>query len=449
MRKSLIFTKLSPAQIIVLYYFLAVSISTILLGLPIALQDGVKLTMIDSLFLAVSAVSVTGLSVIDITKTFSVPGYFILMFILQFGGIGIMTLGTFLWLLFKRKIGFKERLLIMTDQNQVSFSGLVFLLKQVLILILAIEAIGAVVLGFYLLHYYSSVPEAFLQGIFMSISATTNAGFDIGGSSLVPYAHDYFIQMINITLIIFGSIGYPVLIEVKEYMIKRRKNKGIHFSLFTKLTTTTYFILIILGIVAILILEYKHFLVGKSWHESFFYAFFQSVTTRNAGLATMDVSQFTNPTLFVLCGLMFIGASPSSVGGGIRTTTFAITILFLFHFARGNRHVKVFKRELHEIDIKKSVVVTMIALIICSIGVFVLSITEPFSIMEIIFEVCSAFGTTGLSLGITPELSTFGKLTLIVIMFIGRVGILSFIFMLGGEKDPDPYHYPKERVIIG
>ncbi|WP_042349506.1 TrkH family potassium uptake protein [Bacillus massiliigorillae] len=449
MKTRQILNKLSPARIIVLYYFLAVTISTILFRLPIALQDGVELSLIDAIFLAVSAVSVTGLSVVNITETFSVPGYFILMFVLQFGGIGIMTLGTFLWLIFRKKIGFKERQLIMTDQNQVSFSGLVYLLKQVLILFITVEAIGSIILGFYLMRNYHTISEALLQGLFMSISATTNAGFDIVGSSLVPYAHDYFIQLVNITLIIFGSIGYPVLIELKHFLMQRSKNQVFHFSLYTKLTTVTFFLLIILGTIAILALEYYHFLAGKSWHESFFYALFQSVTTRNAGLATMDVSEFTNATLFILCALMFIGASPSSVGGGIRTTTFAIAILFLFHYARGNQNIKVFKREIHEDDIKKSLVVMMIALIVCATGIFLLSISEPFSIMEIVFEVCSAFGTTGLSLGITADLSMFGKIVIIVLMFIGRVGILSFIFMLGGTKEPDHYRYPKEKVIIG
>ncbi|MGM9923650.1 MAG: TrkH family potassium uptake protein [Bacillus sp. (in: firmicutes)] len=449
MKISRMLKKRSPAQIIVLYYFLAVTIATILFQLPIALQEGVELSVIDAVFLSVSAVSVTGLSVVDITETFSVTGYFLLMFVMQFGGIGVMTLGTFLWLIFKRKIGFKERRLIMTDQNQVSFAGLVFLLKQVLILFLAIEAIGAIVLGLYLMKDYPTVPEAFLQGLFMSISAATNAGFDIVGASLMPYAHDYFIQLVNIALIIFGSIGFPVLIEVKRCLLRKNVNKAFQFSLYTKLTTVTFFGLIVVGAIGILALEHQHFLTGKNWHESFFYALFQSVTTRNAGLATMDVSQFADATLFLLCALMFIGASPSSVGGGIRTTTFAILVLFLIHYARGNQHVKVFRREIHDDDIKKSLVVAMIALMVCGIGIFLLSISESFSITAIIFEVCSAFGTTGLSMGITADLTAFGKVVIMILMFIGRIGILSFIFMLGGEKEPDRYRYPTERVIIG
>ena len=444
-----IFQKLTPAQMIVLYYLLAVTVSTLLIRLPIALKPGVELSWIDAFFTAASAVSVTGLTVINISETFSVTGNFILMFVLQFGGIGIMTLGTFMWLLFKKKIGLKERRLIMQDQNQVSLSGLVNLLKQVLILIIIIELIGAFILGIYLMNYFTSFPDAFLHGLFMSVSATTNGGFDITGRSLQPYAHDYFVQFINILLIILGAIGFPVLIEVKDFLFRKSNEFRFRFSLFTKLTTVTFFALVAFGTVMIIVLEYNHFFAGKSWHEGFFYAFFQSVSTRSGGLSTMDMSSFSEATILLMCGLMFIGASPSSVGGGIRTTTFAINILSVIQFARGYKTIKVFNREIHEEDIKKANVVTLIAVMITSVSVFLLTITESFSLIEILFEVCSAFGTTGLSMGITPELSSFGKCLIILLMFIGRVGIISFLFMLGGKEKREAFHYPKERVIIG
>lgn len=444
-----ILNKLTPAQIIVIYYLIAVTVSTFLIKLPIALKPGVDLSFIDALFVAASAVSVTGLTTVDISQTFSIPGMFILMFVLQFGGIGIMTLGTFMWLIFGKKIGFKERRLIMTDQNQYNLSGLVDLLRQVLIIILLIEAVGAVILGIYLLQYYSAPGEAFLQGLFMSVSATTNGGFDITGSSLIPYANDYFIQFINIILIILGAIGFPVLIEVKNFLFTKPNERKFRFSLFSKITSVTFFGLIVFGTLIILVLEFNTFMQGKSWHEGFFYAFFQSVSTRSGGLATMDVSQFSEPTLLILSGLMFIGASPSSVGGGIRTTTFALNILFLYHFAKGNKTIKIFKRELSEVDIRKSVVVTLMAFFICSTAVIVLTVSEPFSLTEILFEVCSAFGTTGLSMGITPEMSSFGKMVLILLMFIGRVGIITFIFIIGGKENKVKYKYPEERVIIG
>ncbi|MEH6941357.1 potassium transporter TrkG, partial [Bacillus sp. JJ722] len=249
-------------------------------------------------------------------------------------------------------------------------------------------------------------------------------------------------------LIILGAIGFPVLIEVKNFLLSKGTVK-FQFSLFAKLTSVTFFALVIFGTFMIIALEFNGFFQGKSWHESFFYAFFQSVSTRSGGLATMDVSQFSEPTLLVLSALMFIGASPSSVGGGIRTTTLALNVLFLYHFARGNKRIKVFKREISEIDIRKSLVVSLTGTFICLSAVFALTISEPFTLTEILFEVCSAFGTTGLSMGITPDLSTFGKFVLIALMFIGRVGIVTFIFMIGGKEQQVKYRYPEERIIIG
>ncbi|WP_153126122.1 TrkH family potassium uptake protein [Peribacillus tepidiphilus] len=444
-----IMNTLTPARIIVIYYFLAVTLSTILLKMPVALKPGVELPWLDALFIAVSAVSVTGLTVIDVSQTFSIPGIFILMFVLQLGGIGIMTLGTFLWLIFGKKIGFKERRLIMMDQNQPTFSGLVDLLRQILIIIFVIELSGAIILGTYFLKYFPTWQEAFLHGLFSSVSATTNGGFDITGASLKPYANDYFIQFIHMILIILGAIGFPVLIEVKRFIFDKAKMNHFRFSLFTKLTTLTFLFLIVGGTIAILILERQHFFSDKEWHQSFFYALFQSVSTRSGGLATMNVDEFTSPTLLLLSALMFIGASPSSVGGGIRTTTFALNLLFLYHFAKGTNSIKIFKREIHDEDIHKSLAVSMMGIFICFSAVMILSLTENFTLLEIIFEVCSAFGTTGLSMGITSELSSFGKWVIIVLMFIGRVGIISFLFMIGGKEKRVNYNYPKERIIIG
>lgn len=440
---------LSSAQWIVLFYILAVFGSVALLSLPIALKPGVSWNFIDALFTAVSAISVTGLSVVSTVETFSTTGIFILMFILQFGGIGIMTLGTFLWLILGKKIGLKERQLIMADQNRSNLSGLVILMRQILVIILLIELVGAAILGTYFLSYYPTWQEAYLQGLFASVSATTNAGFDITGNSLIPFAQDYFVQFINIILLTLGAIGFPVLIELRDFIRNRNEKYRIHFSLYTKITTITFFSLMAFGTLMILVFEYNDYFANKSWHESFFYAFFQSSTTRNGGLATMDVSQFSTGTLLVLCFLMFIGASPSSVGGGIRTTTFAVIVLLLISFAKGQKNIKVFRREIDDEDVRKSVVVSFLAFMLCFIATIILAETEPFSPMEIMFEVSSAFGTTGLSMGITPELSPLGKIIITALMFIGRIGILSFIFLFSRSKNEINYHYPKERIIVG
>jgi potassium uptake TrkH family protein len=441
--------QLSPAQIIVVFYVAAVGFSILLLSLPITAKPGVDLSFLDIMFTAVSAISVTGLTVIQIADSFSTAGIFILIFILQIGGIGIMTLGTFLWLVLGKKIGLKERRLIMTDQNQSNLSGLVNLMKQIMYIILLIELMGALILGTYFLKYYPTWQDAYLHGIFASVSATTNGGFDITGQSLIPYAGDYFVQCVNIILITLGAIGFPVLIELKDFLLHNNKRGRFHFSLYTKLTSVTFFGLLLAGTLLILVIEFNRFFEGMSWHKSFFYAFFQSTTTRSGGLATMDVSQFSEPALIIICMLMFIGASPSSVGGGIRTTTFAINLLFLINFARGRSTIKVFRRELDNTDVIKSLAVTLLASFMCAGSVIFLSITESFSMIEILFEVCSAFGTVGLSMGITPDLSVYGKLIIMALMFIGRIGLLTFLVILGIKQKETLYNYPKERVIIG
>ena len=441
---------ITPAQSIITFYFIAVTVSVLLLRIPAVHQKGVEISLLDTIFTAISSVSVTGLSVINISETYSVFGLFVLMFIFQFGGIGVMSLGTFFWLLTGRRIGLRGRQLIMVDHNQTNLHGLVALIIEILKMILLIEFIGALILGLRFLQYYSDWKEAFLHGLFASISATTNAGLDITGASMEPYADDYFVQFITILLLTLGSIGFPVLIEVKNYIFHKKDFAlPFRFSLFTKLTTMTYAALLFFGTLFIILLEFQHFFKGMEWHKSLFYALFQSATTRSGGLATMDVSEFTSPTLIVISLLMFIGASPSSVGGGIRTTTLAINILFLIHFARGKRSIKIFNREIHEDDISKALAVMLFAIILCFISIIILSVSEHHSLMAIIFEVCSAFGTTGLSMGITADLSTFGKWVIMILMFIGRIGLVSFFLLMRGKEQDVKYHYPKERIIIG
>ncbi len=445
--------KRSPVQVIAGYYLLAVVISILLFNLPAVHKPGVHVSFIDTVFTAVSVVSDTGLTVFNISETYSLFGYFVIMIVLQFGGIGIMAMSTFFWLLLGKKIGLRERRLIMVDNNQYALSGLVQLVKEILKMVLLTELVGAVILGLYFMKYFPSGKEAFLQGLFAAVSATTNAGLDITGESLIPFAGDYFVQIIVIVLIIFGSIGFPVVIEVKSYFLnKRRKSRiSFRFSLFAKMTTITYGILFIAGTVLILLLEWQNYFRHLSWHKSFFYALFQSATTRSAGLTTMDITEFSVPTLLIMSVFMFIGGSPNSVGGGIRTTTFALNMLFVYHFAKGNRDIKIFNREIHQDDIMKSFAITILAVMMCCISVVLISISDKQQdLMAILLEVCSAFGTVGLSLGITPDLSVLSKCILMILMFVGRIGLTSFLLIMGGNnKGKANYHYPVERVITG
>lgn len=450
-KKFKITKQLSTVQMIVFFYVTAVAFSTLLLSFSFLKEDGATLSFLDTLFTAISAISVTGLTVVSTAETFNTLGHIALAFVLQFGGIGIMTLGTFIYILFGKKIGLRERQLIRIDQNRTTLSGLVKLMLKILQIIIIIELIGTIILSSYFLTYYDTWQEALIQGFFGAVSATTNAGFDITGNSLIPFANDYFVQFINMVLLILGAIGFPVLIEIQELL--RGKHKGVHeknvFSLFTKLTSITFFSLIIIGAVLIFVFERTNFFADKTWHEALFYSLFQSVTTRNGGLATMDMNDFSIPTLLTISGLMFIGASPSSVGGGIRTTTFAIMLLSIYNYAKGNTNIKVFGRQIDQEDTMRSFIVITTASMLCVVSTIVLAATEDLSTIAILFEVTSAFGTTGLSMGITPDLSSFGKCVIMFLMFVGRIGIFSFLFIIRGKVQKDVFRYPTEKMIIG
>ena len=424
--------------------------STILLELPITQKQHADLEFIDAVFISISAVTVTGLTTIDVSQLLSVPGTFIVAIILQFGGIGIMASGTILWFISGEKIGIRERILITTEQNIPNLSGVIRFMRNIIFFFVMIELLGAIVFGTYFLQYFPTWQEAYLQGFFASVSATTNAGFDITGKSLIPFADDYFVLTLNIVLFIIGSIGFPVLIEVSQWLRKKGK-MPFRFSLFTKLTTVTFMILIVIGFIFIYLLEHSHSFTERilAWVLSV-HSLFYSISSRTGGMAISDINEFSVPTILLLSILMFIGASPSSAGGGIRTTTFAVMLLTVYNYAIGNRSIKIFKREIDEEDIIKSFIVFTTGTILCSASVIILAFIESdFSLMEIIFEVSSAFGTVGLSLGITPDLSTGGKVVIMILMFIGKIGMFTFLFFMGGKPEKESYHYPKERIIIG
>ncbi|MEE1108217.1 TrkH family potassium uptake protein [Macrococcoides canis] len=441
--------RLTPQQGIVLYYLVAIFISFILLRIPYVHKEGITISYIDSLFVAVSGISVTGLSPVSIVDTYSTFGQMMIILILNMGGIGVMAMGTLLWVILGKKIGMRERQLIMVDHNQNKMSGVVTLILEIVKTMLVIELFGALLLAFYFYKDMDSVKSALFHGMFAAVSATTNGGLDITGDSLNSYADDYFVQTITMFLIVLGAIGFPVLIEVKSYLTNKIPN--FRFSLFAKLTIVTYLMLFIVGTLTIYLFEYHHAFKSISWHKALFYAMFQSASTRSAGLTTIDLTQLTDATQFFMSGLMFIGSSPSSVGGGIRTTTFAILILFLINYSNGRNSIKVFNKEIDPIDINRSFAVMVLATLICFIGLLLILSFEngKYGLLEIFFEVMSAFGTCGLSLGITADLSDLSKGVIMILMFIGRVGLISFIIMLGGKAEPEKFRYPKERIMIG
>src|SRR5690625_638935 len=446
-KRPLIFKlhRLSPAQLLLTFYLLAITFSTIILSLPVAYQKGVQVPFIDIVFTAVSALSVTGLSTISIADTLSTTGIILLAIILHLGAVGVMTVSTFIWLILGKKIGLSERRLIMQDQNQTTFGGMVDLIKQIVLVVFIVELLGVIILGTYFLKYFPTAKEAYFNGFFSTISAISNAGFTLTNNSLIPYSGDYFVQSMIMFFIIFGAIGFPVLIEVKAFLFSKRRGKmPFRFSLFTKVTSTTFFLLILFGSIFIYMIDLGGFFKGKLWYETLFYALFQSVTTRSAGLSTMDVGLLSEANHIFMSFLMFIGASPSSAGGGIRTTTFELVIIFLVTYARGGKKVKVFNREIYDEDLMKAVTVTIMAFIIVFTSLLILSIIEPYSISVLLFEATSAFGTVGLSLGITSELTTFSKILLMILMFIGRIGLVTFLLSFRKElQNDDHIRYPK------
>ncbi|GAF64148.1 potassium transporter KtrD [Bacillus sp. TS-2] len=447
--KSVFSTMLTPFRMILISYLLAMLIFSILLSLPIAHYEGVEVSYKEALFVSVSAVSVTGLTVIDISESFNVVGTIFLSLAIQLGGIGIMTLGTFFWMLLRKRIQLSQRMLIMVDQNQSTLSGLVKLMKGILFTALCIEIVGGFILGTYYLTYFDTALEAYVQGFFASLSAFTNAGFDITGQSLIPFANDYFVQTFVMIWLIAGAIGFPVILEIKEFV---RNRKSFRFSLFTKITTFTFAVVFVIGAIGIWLFEFNHLYIGMDWHQQFFTSIFNSATTRSAGLTVVENQDLQPTTLLLMSSLMMIGASPSSVGGGIRTTTLAVIFLTIKSFALGQQEVKAFGRQIHLQDIQKAFIVLSVFLFLLFTSILLIVAFEngkDITLLEIIFEASSAFGTCGLSLGITSELTFASQVVLMVLMYIGRVGLVAFLFSIRKKESKSHYHYPTERIIIG
>ncbi|MGX7244773.1 TrkH family potassium uptake protein [Enterococcus quebecensis] len=445
---------LSSIQIIVSYYIIMTLISYILFCLPIFREPGSHVGFIDMLFMAVSTVSVTGLSTFDINSVFNDRGIILMEILFQIGGLGIMMISTAFIILSKRRISLKQRQLIMTDMNQPKLSGIVRLIRITFTIILWFQMIFGLFFSiyFYFAGYYQSWPKAIFFGFYQSISAVTNSGFDVTGDSIIPFANDYIFLIAIMFLIFVGGIGFPVLMEIREWLFFKKKKKGIpfRFSLFSKIALLAFVILFIGGTLLIYLLEKDHLFVGMDEVQRWITSMFYSITTRNAGLQINDLGDFQITTLMVFSLLMFIGCSPSSVGGGIRTTTVAIIGLYLYAFLKSEDKINVFGRRIDEDDVKKSIVVFMLSLIMCFFAVLFLTATEDHPLIAIIVEVASAFGTTGLSLGITSDLTTVGKLMIALLMFIGRIGMLYTLMLFVPKETRDiGYEYPSEKIIIG
>lgn len=425
--------KIKPGRIIVLGFLIVILLGTILLMLPIAINEGENVSFIDALFTSTSAVCVTGLIAIDTADTFTVFGRTVVALLIQIGGLGVTSVGVGFIMLLKKKIGIKERTLIKESMNLDSLKGVVKLVKSILIMTLIFESIG-VILSYIVFSKDYAPLDALGISLFHSIAAFNNSGFDILGGlqNLIPYQSNVILNLTTCGLIIFGGIGFLVIKEIIEVRSFKK------FTLHTKIVLIMTGILLVVGTILLKLTE------DISWLGAFFF----STSARTAGFSTYPLSNFTNAGLFVLIILMFIGASPGSTGGGIKTTTL-FTLNKSIYSTSTNKHCTAFKRKIPLGVILKAFNVTILALFVICIGTFILSILEPnYTFMQLLFEVTSAFGTVGLSTGITPDLSALSKFIISLIMFIGRLGPMT-IATIWSFKKPSDACYSEETVIIG
>jgi trk system potassium uptake protein len=438
---------LDPPKILVLGFSFIILIGAFLLTLPAATVDGKGLPWLDALFTATSATCVTGLVVVDTGTTFTLFGQLVILALIQIGGLGFMTFATLFALILGKRISLKEKLLIKESLNNLSIDGVVRLVKRILIFTAVIELIGSILLAIRF-SFDMPLPKAIYFGFFHAISNFNNAGFDIMGDfrSLTGYVDDPLVTLVVCTLITLGGIGFIVMNEVYEYRQTRR------FSLHTKIVFIMSSILVVFGTILIFILEYHNpkTLQPLSPLGKFLASLYQAVTPRTAGSNTLNIPDLTQPTLFLIIFLMFIGASPGSTGGGIKTTTFATLLGAVWSNIKGKEDVIFFRNRILYDTIYKALTVTVSGLFVVMTITMLLTITEPNKdFLMILFEATSAFATVGLSTGLTPELSPIGKILIILTMFAGRVGPLTIAYAVALHRKPDPFKFPKGKIMIG
>ncbi|WP_213581818.1 TrkH family potassium uptake protein [Paenibacillus sp. J2TS4] len=442
--------KMQPPQILASGFLIIIFIGTMLLSTPLASADGHSVPVIDALFTATSAVCLTGLTVVDTGTTYSVFGQLVIMLLIQIGGLGIMTMSTLFALVLKKRISLRERLILQEALNQNSMEGIVRLIRKIITYSLTIEFVAFI---FLTLRWSIDFPfgEAAYLGMFHAISLFNNAGFDLFGgvsgrfSGLSLFAEDITVSVIAMALITLGGIGFIVMADLMDY--KKRKKLLLH----TKVVLFTSGILIAGGAMVIFTFEFTNpaSLGSLNGGSKVLASFFHAVSPRSGGVSTLDVGSFRQATQFFLIILMFIGASPGSTGGGIKTTTFAILIGAMIAMIRGKEDIVMFRYRLAKDRIYKAITLVLFALVIVIIAAMVLSTTEAHQFLVILFEVTSAFGTVGLSMGLTPELTVIGKIIVSFLMFLGRLGPLTLAYALGPKKEKELFRYPEGKITIG
>lgn len=454
----MMFKKLSVPKILILSFLFLILSGTFFLMLPIS-NIGEPLPFIDNLFTATSATCVTGLLTTTVIEQYNLFGRFIILLLIQFGGLGLMTFISVMLLLMNAKLDFKERMLLKDALNKMDFEDIEHYVISIFKYTFVFEGVGAIILAsnFYFTGRFGFA-ESLAQGVFLSISAFCNAGIDcFGSTSLVAFQSNPVVVLTVAALIILGGIGFAIwfdyhqhlriLIKTRDHLQHLRSRLRIH----TKLVTSVTLTLLISGTILIFILEYNNALNGLTLSDKILNAFFSSTTLRTAGFFTIDFSILKRSTELLMILFMLIGGSPGGTAGGIKTTTFFLLLLIVFTEMKNERHMRIFKHHVKKRNFIKAYTVLFYYLLAIFMAWFIMLLTESFDSLDILFEIVSAIGTVGLTTGITGSLSTIGKCVIIFLMFIGRVGpiTIAYTFTTESKSVQNMIQYPKTEIIVG
>lgn len=438
--------KLKPSQILFFSFILIIFIGTILLLLPISRGSEGNLKFFEALFTATSSLSVTGLSVVNISQAYSRFGQTIILVLIQLGGLGVMTFSSVFMLLIGRRIKYHEKKILMENLNRDSLDNIVDFIIKIIRIVFFIEFIGAVLL---LIRFKQDMPllDAIFYSIFHSISAFCNAGISLFPDNLLSYSDSIIINFTISSLIIIGGIGFAVIYSFID-KIKDRKKES---TLTTKVAVRITIWLLLIGFFVIIITEYNNpeTIGTMSFFDKIMASFFQSATVRTAGFYTVSVDKLMPGTRYLFYLFMFIGASPGSTGGGVKTTTFGVIIYSIIAIIRNKKDVTIINRRISWHIINRALAILVISISYVSVITFAILIFEERDLIDIIFETMGAFSTVGFSTGITPTLHDFSKILLMLTMIIGRLGPLTFAIALGEELKVAKYRYPRENILIG
>jgi trk system potassium uptake protein TrkH len=450
--------KIGLSTLILLSYLAAIGIGTAFLLLPFSNVSG-DISLVDALFTATSAVCVTGLTVVDTGSYFTTSGQIIVLLLIQAGGLGIMTFSILFFLVAGKRVSFRHRMIMQEVFAHTPREDIYRVVGSIFLFTGMVEVAGALPLFLFWIQDHS-VSQAVYLAVFHSISAFCNAGFALFSDSFIGCRASPLLNLTICSLIVLGGIGFPVVYELYESVRGRttRKAKPARLSVQTRVVLIVTALLIISGMAFFLWGEYGNALRGVPMRESLWIALFQSVTSRTAGFNTVDLAQLSNPTIMVMIFLMFWGASPGSCGGGVKTTTFAVLGMFTWARLRRRSHVNVFRKSIPQETVSRSVSLLILSISLILAIFFLLLLTQDVepstaearsTFVEYFFEVISAFGTVGLSMGATAKLNTFGKLLIIAMMLIGRVGVLTFAYVIAGTEARGGVQYSQQNLMIG